>query len=221
MTEPIIMCFSGGKDSAMTLYELQRQSQYNVVALLTTVTDNYDRISMHGVRRSLLHQQAESIGIPLEEVSISPGANNAEYEAKMGAAFSRYRKQGIRKVAFGDIFLENLKQYREDRLGQLDLECLFPIWKRETGELVETFIDLGFQAITSCIDPRHLDESFVGRTIDADFVAALPESVDPCGENGEFHSFVCDGPIFEFPIPVKTGEIVCRDSFLFCDLLSV
>ena len=220
MSEPIVMCFSGGKDSAMTLYELKRQPQFDVVALITTVTENYDRISMHGVRRTLLHQQAASLGIPLEEVSISPQASNEEYEANMGTTFIKYREQGIRKVAFGDIFLEDLKEYRENQLGQLQLECLFPIWKRETRELVETFIDLKFRAFTSCVDPNVLDKTFAGRLIDAEFVASLPEGVDPCGENGEFHSFVFDGPIFKFPIPVTTGEIVSRDSFLFCDLVS-
>ena len=214
------MCFSGGKDSAMALYELQRAAQFDVVALITTVTESYDRISMHGVRRTLLHQQAASLGIPLEEVSISPQASNEEYEANMGTAFVKYREQGIRKVAFGDIFLEDLKEYREDRLGQLQLECLFPIWKRETRELVETFIDLKFRAFTSCVDPKVLDKTFAGRLIDAEFIASLPEGVDPCGENGEFHSFVFDGPILKFPIPVTTGEIVSRDSFLFCDLVS-
>ena len=221
MSEPIVMCFSGGKDSAMTLYELKQKPQFDVIALITTVTEGYDRISMHGVRRSLLHQQAASLGIPLEEVSISPHASNKEYEANMGVAFVKYREQGIRKVAFGDIFLEDLKEYREDRLGELQLECLFPIWKRETRELVETFIGLKFRAFTSCVDPKKLDKTFAGRLIDAEFIASLPEGVDPCGENGEFHSFVFDGPIFEYPIPVTIGEIVLRDSFLFCDLVSV
>jgi uncharacterized protein (TIGR00290 family) len=221
MSEPIVMCFSGGKDSVMTLYELKQKSQFDVVALITTVTESYDRISMHGVRRTLLLQQASSLGIPLQEVTISPHASNAEYEEKMGVAFVKYREQGIRKVAFGDIFLEDLKEYREDRLGELHLECLFPIWKRETRELVETFIDLKFRAVTSCVDPKVIDQTFAGRLIDAAFLASLPEGVDPCGENGEFHSFVFDGPIFEFPIPVTIGEIVSRDSFLFCDLVSV
>ena len=221
MPEPIVMCFSGGKDSAMTLYELQRQSQYDVAALITTVTEEYDRISMHGVRRTLLHQQVASLGIPLTEVAISPGASNTEYEEKMGAALVNFREQGIRKVAFGDIFLEDLKEYREDRLGKLQLECLFPIWKRDTRELVDSFINLKFRAITSCVNPQHLDQTFVGREIDEVFINELPEGVDPCGENGEFHSFVFDGPIFDYPIPVTTGETVSRDSFLFCDLVSV
>jgi uncharacterized protein (TIGR00290 family) len=219
MPESIVMCFSGGKDSAMTLYELKQKPQFDVVALITTVTESYDRISMHGVRRTLLHQQATSLGIPLEEVTISPHASNTEYEAKMRTAFVKYREQRIRKVAFGDIFLEDLKQYREDRLGELHLECLFPIWKRETRELVETFIELKFRAVTSCVDPKSLNKTFAGRLIDAEFVASLPEEVDPRGENGEYHSFVFDGPIFKYPIPVTTGAIVSRDSFLFCDLV--
>lgn len=202
----------------MALYELKCCAEYEVVALVTTVTDAYDRISMHGVRRTLLHRQAEAIGLPLSEVAISPGASNAEYEAGMGEVFSAFGREGIRKVAFGDIFLEDLKKYREEQLAKLELECLFPIWKRDTRELIGSFLDLGFRAITSCVDPRRLDRSYVGCEIDRAFVERLPDEVDPCGENGEFHSFVFDGPVFQHAVPVTAGEVVERDSFLFCDL---
>jgi uncharacterized protein (TIGR00290 family) len=220
MPEPIVMCWSGGKDSALALDALSRQPEHQVVALLTTVTAGYDRISMHGVRRSLLSRQTDSIGLPLREVEIPAKASNEIYEANMAVAFGEYQSQGIRKVAFGDIFLEDLREYRQRQLAACGLECLFPIWQRDTSELVEEFISSGFRGVTACVDPRRLDESFVGREIDRDFVAALPSDVDPCGENGEFHSFVYDGPMFDHEITFSRGEVVQRDSFLFCDLLS-
>ncbi len=216
--ESVIFCWSGGKDSAMALYRLQQEDQYHVATLLTTVTADYDRISMHGVRRSLLHQQAESIGIPLEEVVITKGADNQEYEKQMGLAFKKHRQAGIQKVIFGDIFLEDLKEYRERQLKEHDLECVFPLWKQETTGLIREFIDVGFRAVTCCIDPQRIPESFAGQVIDDQFVKELPADVDPCGENGEFHSFVFDGPIFQISIPIQIGKTVLRDSFLFCDL---
>jgi uncharacterized protein (TIGR00290 family) len=220
MLEPIVMCWSGGKDSELALGALSRQFDYNVVALLTTVTAGYDRVSMHGVRRSLLLQQAESLGLPLREVEIPTKASNDIYEANMAVAFGEFHAQGIRKVAFGDIFLEDLREYRQRQLAPLRLECLFPLWQQDTTELVETFISDGFRGVTVVVDPQRLDESFVGREIDREFVAALPPDVDPCGENGEFHSFVYDGPMFADEISFSRGEVVQRDSFLFCDLLS-
>lgn len=219
MAEPIVMCHSGGKDSLMSLYELGRDDRYDVAALVTTVTDGYDRVSMHGVRRSLLQQQAEALGLPLTEVTIPPQASNDIYEDRMSETLTRFRDNGIGRVAFGDIFLEDLRTYRERQLDRIGLECLFPIWKRETTELVRTFIGLGFRAVTTCVDPQRLDESFVGRIIDDAFLDDLPEGVDPCGENGEFHSFVFDGPILDRPIDVTCGEVVRRDSFFYCDVL--
>ncbi|VAX41153.1 COG2102: Predicted ATPases of PP-loop superfamily [hydrothermal vent metagenome] len=216
--EPVIFCWSGGKDSAMALYRIQQENRYHVVALLTTVTHDYDRISMHGVRRSLLHQQAESLGIPLDEVFITKGANNNEYENRMGEAFQKHHQAGIQKVVFGDIFLEDLKEYRERQLEKHDLQCLFPLWKQETLGLAQEFIAVGFRAVTCCIDPRKLSESFAGKVIDEKFLSDLPADVDPCGENGEFHSFVFDGPIFQKAIQIQVGKTVLRDSFFFCDL---
>ena len=215
----VLFCWSGGKDSAMALHALQSAHGHRVTALLTTITEEYDRISMHGVRRVLLERQAVSIGLPLHTVMIPPQCINATYEARMKEALNEHRTRGVQRVAFGDIFLEDLRLYRERNLVQLGMEALFPIWKRDTRELASEFLRLGFQAITVCIDPRVLDPSFAGRVLDESFFADLPAGVDPCGENGEFHTFVFDGPVFRTPIRFVTGEKVLRDGFYFCDLL--
>jgi uncharacterized protein (TIGR00290 family) len=217
--EPILFCWSGGKDSAMALHALLQQQQFRVIALLTTVTEGYERISMHGVRRELLLRQAESIGLPLHEVLIPPQCINSIYEARMEQALRIFYDQGVRKVAFGDIFLEDIRAYREKNLSRIGMTALFPIWKRDTRELVRFFHALRFRAIAVCIDPKVLEASFAGRELSESFFRDLPPSADPCGENGEFHTFVFDGPIFRWPIPVRTGEIVHRESFVFCDLL--
>ena len=219
MKQPVAFCWSGGKDSALALFELRQSAEYEVVALLTTLTRDFDRISMHGVRRELLLQQAQAIELPLDEVWISQGASNAEYEAQMADQLANYRSAGINHVAFGDIFLEDLRLYREQNLARLGLRALFPIWKRDTGELIDSFLTQGFRSITCCIDTRKLDDSFVGREIDRRFLSELPAGVDPCGENGEFHSYTCAGPLFDREISVRIGERLRRDSFLFCDLL--
>jgi len=219
LPEHILMSWSGGKDSARALYEIQQSGEYSVAALLSTVTEDYDRVSMHGVRRELLERQAEVIGLPLEKIYIPKDATNGEYEAKMQAVLERYRREGVVSVAFGDIFLEDLRQYREKNLGQLGMRGIFPIWKRDSAELAWSFIELGFKAVVVCVDSRHLDESFAGQIVDAEFLRRLPSGVDPCGENGEFHSFVFDGPIFPQRIKIKLGETVRRDAFWFSDLL--
>lgn len=217
--EPVLVCWSSGKDSCMALHELRRDPLREVVALLTTVTEGYDRISMHGVRRVLLERQAAALGLPLEIVTIPPQCVNAEYESRMEAMLLSWKKRGITEVAFGDIFLEDLREYREKNLAPLKMEALFPVWKRPTHELAREFIALRFRAVTVCVDPKILDESFVGREIDAVFLSALPAAADPCGENGEFHSFVYDGPGFSTPVKFSLGEKVLRDGFYFCDLL--
>ncbi len=217
--EKIVMAWSGGKDSALALHELLRSGRVEVVSLLTTVTETYDRISMHGVRNALLDEQARSIGIPCRKIGIAPGCSNAEYETKMADALAGFKERGVSAVAFGDIFLEDLKRWRESNLAKMDLKGIFPLWKRDTKELAHTFIRLGFKAILSCVDPRALPPEFVGRDFDEKFLADLPKNVDPCGENGEFHSFVHAGPVFRVGIPVSRGEKVLRDSFWFCDLL--
>jgi uncharacterized protein (TIGR00290 family) len=219
MKEKILVAWSGGKDSSMALYEIQKTDDFEIAALLTTVTAGYDRISMHGVRRTLLRQQAEALGLPLYQVFISIKASNEEYESKMKEALALYQEKGVQTVAFGDIFLEDLRAYRERHLSLVGMKGLFPVWKRDTNELVRTFIALGFKAIVVCVDTKVLDESFAGRMIDEAFLRDLPASVDPCGENGEFHSFVFDGPIFTRPVSFTVGEVVVRDSFCFCDLV--
>jgi uncharacterized protein (TIGR00290 family) len=218
--ENILFSWSGGKDSAMALSEIRDDPDYHIAALLTTVTEDYDRISMHGVRRVLLEAQAASLGLPLEVVLITKNASNEEYEASMGRTLAKYKAEGVTSVAFGDIFLEDLRAYREDKLTQLDLSGIFPIWKRDTTELAQAFIRNGFKAITTCVDTQVLGEQFAGREIDQEFLSELPSSVDPCGENGEFHSFVYNGPIFKQPIRYMTGERVLReDRFYYCDLI--
>ena len=217
---PILFCWSGGKDSAMALHTLLQQGEFRVAALLTTVTEGYERISMHGVRRELLERQAQSIGLPLHEVHIPPQCVNPIYEARMEEALRMYLEEGVRKVAFGDIFLEDLRAYREKNLARIGMTAIFPIWKCNTRELIRAFHAHQFRAVAVCVDSKVLDPSFAGRELDESFFRDLPPHADPCGENGEFHTFVFDGPIFKSPIPVRTGEIVNRDGFVFCDLLS-
>jgi uncharacterized protein (TIGR00290 family) len=213
------MSWSGGKDSCIALYEIQREQQYRVAALLTTVTRDYDRISMHGVRRVLLEKQATNLRLPLHQILISKDATNEEYEAKMGEAFSLYRGKGIDSIIFGDLFLEDIRAYREQFLARHHMRGLFPVWKRDTATFIREFLELGFNAVVTCVDSRVLDRSFAGRLIDESFLSSLPAEVDPCGENGEFHSFVFDGPIFTAPVKFSLGETVLRESFWFCDLL--
>jgi len=220
MTERVLFTWSGGKDSALALYELQRKNGYDVVALLTTLTEGYDRISMHGVRSILLEHQANSLGFPIEKVYISKNASNEEYEAKMREVLQKYLTGGVSSVVFGDIFLEDLRKYREDNLAKIGMKAIFPIWKRNTVELARGFIDLGFKAVITCVDSNVLDKAFVGRLYDQQFLSELPSTVDPCGENGEFHSFVYDGPIFQKRVPYTKVEIVFRDGrFWYCDLM--
>jgi uncharacterized protein (TIGR00290 family) len=220
--EQVLFSWSGGKDSARALYELLSTRRYQVAALLTTVTEDYDRISMHGVRRVLLEQQARSLGLPLEQVWISRQASNEEYESRMTRVLTRYERAGVDSVVFGDIFLQDLKEYREKNLARLGMKGIFPLWKRDSAELMKSFIELGFKAITVCVDTQALDAKFVGRTVDEQFLADLPDGVDACGENGEYHSFVYGGPIFSKSISHKPGEVVLRDNrFCYCDLLPV
>lgn len=213
------MSWSGGKDSCLALYEIQKSTDYRVVALLTTVTLDYDRISMHGVRRVLLERQAASLGFPLYPVLITKGASNQEYEAKLIEAVSAYRDQGIDSIVFGDLFLEDIKTYRDQFLARHNLRGIYPVWMRDTTEFIREFIDLGFKAVVTCVSGDVLDRSFAGMIIDENFLAALPAHVDPCGENGEFHTFVYDGPNFAQPVEFSVGETVSRNGFWFCDLL--
>lgn len=203
----------------MALHALQQDASVHVVALLTTVTEGYDRVSMHGVRRELLERQAESLRLPLHEVFIPPQCVNPIYEARMEEALQLYKSQGVRLVAFGDIFLEDLRAYRERNLAKVSMQALFPIWKRNTRDLAAQFIQGGFRAIAVCVDGKVLPPSFAGRRLDESFLRDLPPGVDPCGENGEFHTFVYEGPNFRSPVRFRVGEVVERDGFSFCDLL--
>jgi len=221
--EKVVLSWSGGKDSALALYELRRGGEYEVVGLLTSVAEGYDRVSHHGVRADLLRRQADAIGLPLEVIYLPIGddrpCTNEMYEQIMEAVMLRYREQGVTAVAFGDIFLEDLRAYRERNLARVGMHGVFPIWKRDTTELVHTFVDLGFAARVCAVEGK-LGPEFVGRLLDRQFVADLPEGIDPCGENGEFHSFVFDGPVFRRPVPLQVGQTVLRDTRYYVDLLT-
>jgi uncharacterized protein (TIGR00290 family) len=213
-----IVSWSGGKDSALALYEAARD--FEIAALLTTITEDYDRISMHGVRRSLLEQQADALGCELETIAIPARCVNADYEARMRAALTKWLGQGVRHVICGDIFLEDIRRYREENLFRIGLQGVFPLWKIDSLELARRFMKLGFRAILCCVDTHALDGAMAGRFYDERLLQELPPGVDPCGENGEFHTFVFDGPNFSHPVGVIAGERVVRDErFCFCDLL--
>jgi uncharacterized protein (TIGR00290 family) len=220
--EPIILSWSGGKDSALALASLQASDAYEVVALLTTVTSGYDRISVHGVRRTLLAAQQRSIGLPIHEVVLDPQSSNAAYDAAVEHALRdvRHRYPGVRRIAYGDLFLEDVRRYREDRLGPLGFEGLFPLWGQPTDALARDFVERGFEARLVCVDTTQLDGAFAGRRFDAALLRDLPPTIDPCGERGEFHTFVSAGPGFANPVAYEVGETVLRDNrFAYCDLL--
>ena len=204
------MNWSGGKDSALALHYCLKQG-IPVRKLLTNINAAYDRISMHGVRRALLEQQAASIGVPLETIELPEQPSMQDYEAAVRAKLTAFKQAGIDQAVFGDIFLEDLREYREQQLAAVGMSALFPLWKKDTWTLVKEFIDLGFKSVIVCTKSEVLDRSFCGRLIDHSFLADLPSGVDPCGENGEYHSFVYDGPIFSRPIPFSTGETIFRE----------
>jgi uncharacterized protein (TIGR00290 family) len=217
----IAVSWSSGKDSAWMLYELQRQHPGAVAAMLTTTNEAFDRVAMHAVRRALVEAQAEAAALPLRIVPLPWPCPNEEYERRMRAEVAAMVAEGFTHVAFGDLFLEDVRRYREDRLAGSGLEPLFPIWKtKTTAALAEDMIASGLQARLTCIDPRKLDRRFAGRAFDRSLLAELPASVDPCGENGEFHSFAFAGPMFNHEIHVEVGETVERDGFVFADLFS-
>lgn len=221
MVLPIALAWSGGKDSSLALATLQADQGVEVVALVTTVTDDYDRISMHGVRRSILEAQVAEIGLPLVEATIPAAASNQIYEEAFALALDSIRllHPGIRYLAFGDLFLPDVREYRERLLARLDWEPVFPIWGQDTARLAREFIAQGFRAILSCVDTTQLAAEFAGREFDSTLLDELPESVDPCGERGEFHTCVYDGPVFRRPLALERGERVLRDSrFQYCDL---
>ncbi len=235
--------WSGGKDSSLALYHLLNDKNYSVDKLITNVNNQYRRVSMHGVREELLELQVASIGIPLQKFILPDQPTMEEYEKKIMFQLEELREEEFTHSIFGDIFLEDLKTYREAQLAKVNISAVFPLWKRNTTALINEFIDLGFKTIVVCVKAELLDESFAGRIIDKDFLKDLPKNVDLCGENGEFHTFVFDGPIFKTPVPFEVGEKVFREykapsnnkdqcfskqlvtpssmGFWFCDLLSL
>lgn len=220
MKEAIALLWSGGKDSMLALHSLRESGRYEVRVLLTTMTLGYDRISMHGVRRSLLEAQAASLDLTSKTVDIPRACSHQDYQAAMVAALRDLHQCGIGTVAAGDIFLDDVRRYRESLATSAGMASLFPLWKQDTHALALGFIDLGFQATTTCIDTEALEASFAGRAFDRQFLHDLPPTVDRCGENGEFHTFVHAGPLFEHPVPNTAGETIVRDGrFCFCDLL--
>jgi uncharacterized protein (TIGR00290 family) len=216
--EKVILSWSSGKDSAWTLHVLRSQPELEVVGLLTTINQHFERVAMHAVRTDLLRAQAAAAGLPLHEVGIPWPCSNDEYEAAMAGALQRVLAEGVSVMAFGDLFLEDIRQYRVDKLAGTGIRPIFPLWQLPTAELARTMQASGLRARLTCIDPRKLPASLAGREFDAALLAELPQGVDPCGEHGEFHSFAYAGPMFERAIPISTGEVVERDGFVFADL---
>jgi uncharacterized protein (TIGR00290 family) len=213
-----VVSWSSGKDSAYALHEVRRAGTLKVVGLLTTITETYGRVSMHGVREAVLDAQARSVGLPLHKVPIPSPCPNEVYERAMGSMLGRLQSAGVERVVFGDLFLEDIRSYREEKLRGTGVEPVFPLWGRPTRALAEAMIDSGLRARIVALDPRHLPASFAGRSFDRELLSELPDGVDPCGERGEFHTCVTDGPMFDVPIPVIPGEVVQRDGFVFADL---
>jgi uncharacterized protein (TIGR00290 family) len=219
MTKPrALVSWSSGKDSAWTLHVLRQQDEYEITGLLTTVNESAGRVAMHAVREQLLEAQAAVAGLPLWRVPIPSPCSNEQYEAAMRQVLDRARAQHIDAVAFGDLFLEDVRRYREDRMADSGLRLLFPLWQRPTSELAREMIASGLRAVLTCVDPKQLAPAFAGREFNMDLLRDLPVSVDPCGENGEFHSFVLAGPMFRRDIAVTVGEVVERDGFVFADV---
>jgi uncharacterized protein (TIGR00290 family) len=231
-----IFNWSGGKDSAFALYKMIQEECFEIKYLLTTINSEHNRVSTHGVRIELLAKQAESLGLPLHKLLLPETTTMENYTHLIGEVMEGFKQQGIDHAIFGDIFLEDLKLYRENQLKKVNITAVFPLWKKKTRELLEEFIDAGFKAIIVCVNEKFLNKSFVGRIIDCVFLNDLPSNVDPCGENGEYHSFVFDGPIFKYPIHFTVGEVVYKKyqqvnddtdysitnqdtAFYYCDLL--
>lgn len=216
----VVLSWSGGKDCALALRELLKDGHIDVVGLFTTVTEGHDRVSMHGIRRVLVEAQSASLAIPVRTVYIPKDCTNEAYERTMASEMGRLLDEGVCTVAFGDIFLEDVRAHREAKLARLGMRALFPIWGRDTGRLARDFVKDGFKAVVTCVDTEQLDPSFSGRAFDKDLLDELPDAVDPCGENGEFHTFVHDGPCFEVPVAHRPGERVLREGrFQYTDIL--
>ena len=216
--EKVLFCWSGGKDSALALHRLMQDPGYDVVALLTTYNEHFQRVSMHGVSLALSELQARSIGLPLDKVFVSERSSNEEYTQKMSERMLEYKARGVNVVAFGDIFLDDLREWRESNLAQIGMRAIFPLWRNDTRALVHEFTSLGFKSRICCVNDAYFDDRALGHDVDLAFVDSLPAGIDACGENGEFHSFAYAGPIFEQPLEIEAGECVHRDGFWFCEL---
>jgi uncharacterized protein (TIGR00290 family) len=217
----VLLSWSSGKDSAWTLHVLRQEPDFEVRGLLTTITRDHRRVMMHAVREDLLDAQAAALGLPVIKIYLPSRCGNEEYERAMGHALARARADGVDGVAFGDLYLEDVRRYREEKLAGSGITPHFPLWGTPTRSLADAMVESGLSAYITAVDLRALDRSFAGRSFDRDFLADLPAGVDPCGEKGEFHSFVCDGPMFAKPLRVERGEVVEREGFAFCDLLPV
>ena len=235
MKQKAIFNWSSGKDSALALYKILKEDQFEITSLLTSINQEFKRISMHGVPVSLLQKQAESLGFPLIKMEIPKEPSMEDYQKIMSETMAKIKSQGVTHSIFGDIFLEDLRTYREEQLQSIGMKAIFPLWKQNTSDLIHEFLDLGFKTIVTCVNETYLDKSFAGRIIDEDFIKDLPENIDPCGENGEFHTFTFDGPIFKNPIEFEIGDTVKKTYpkpksdetseegeyvFWFCDLIS-
>jgi uncharacterized protein (TIGR00290 family) len=214
-----LLSWSSGKDSAWSLHVLRSDPRFEVVGLLTTLNESAERVSMHAVRERLLEDQAEAAGLPLQKVQLPWPCSNEDYEARMNAALAEVREQGIEVVAFGDLFLEDVRNYREERMADTGLEVHFPLWGKKTPQLAREMVAAGLRARLTCVDPRQIDRAFCGRAFDADLLDALPPSADPCGENGEFHTFAWSGPMFAHDVRITGGDTIERDGFVYTDLL--
>jgi uncharacterized protein (TIGR00290 family) len=219
MRKKVLVSWSSGKDSAWMLHVLKQDTALDIGALLTTMNEQFDRVAMHAVRRRLLEEQSQASGVPLWTVPLPWPCSNDEYEARMRTAVAKAVAEGFTHVAFGDLFLDDVRRYREDRLDGSGLSPLFPIWGIPTDRLANEMIDGGLRAVLTCVNPKHLDRSFAGRQFDRALLTELPAGVDPCGERGEFHSFAYDGPMFHRPVTVAAGEVVERDGFVFADIV--
>lgn len=217
--EPVCLAWSGGKDCALALDALRESAAYRVTHLLTTLSEEYGRVTMHGIHRDILHEQAACLGLPVVEVAIPSPCPMEEYGKRMGAAMERMKAVGMTRMVYGDLYLQDIRAYREEKLAEIGMTGLFPIWGRDREALAKDFIEAGFQAHIACVDTEQLDPGFVGRPFDFEFLQDLPAEVDPCGENGEFHTFVWDGPVFHRPVPHRIGHVEDRGRFHFCEFL--
>jgi uncharacterized protein (TIGR00290 family) len=213
------LAWSSGKDSAWALHTVRKTGEVDVVELLTTINCDYARVAMHAVRENLVEMQAAAVGLPLVKVPIPAQCRNQDYEQAMSSAMERARAEGVFHIVFGDLFLEDIRAYRENHLAACGMEAVFPLWRKDTRLLAKEMLESGLSAYITCVDPTKLDRSFAGRRFDAELLGELPREVDPCGENGEFHTFACAGPMFRRSLPIDVGEIVERDGFVFADLL--